>query len=163
MRFLGMSLVLVAAMFTITACNSKSSSSSDQSSATATTEASAAAESSPGSEASPEDTSGAEASAAPTTAANEIPTYPGATTQASGSSSNMSGSAAGSVMSSDDSFDKVYTWYQQHMPAGSEKSHMTSPVESAVFTIGDPGSGQTSVTITTQGAKTMITVAKVKM
>ena len=159
MRFLGMSLVLVAAMLTITACTSKSSSSSDQSSATATTEASAAADA----QASPEDTSGTEASAAPTTAANEIPTYPGATTQASGSSSNMSGSAAGSVMSSDDSFDKVYTWYQQHMPAGSEKSHMTSPVQSAVFTVGDPGSGQTSVTIATQGSKTMITVAKVKM
>jgi hypothetical protein len=49
------------------------------------------------------------------------------------------------------------------MPAGSEKSHVTSPVESAVFTVGEPGSGQTSVTITTSGGKTMITAAKVKM
>ncbi len=73
------------------------------------------------------------------------------------------GSAAGSVMSTDDSFDKVYQWYQQNMPAGSEKSHVTSPIESAVFMIGDPGQGQTSVTITTSGGKTMITSAKVKM
>jgi hypothetical protein len=49
------------------------------------------------------------------------------------------------------------------MPAGSEKSHVTSPVESAVFTVGEPGAGQTSVTITTSGGKTMINVAKVKM
>jgi hypothetical protein len=99
-----------------------------------------------------------------TAASGDIPSYPGATTQASGSS-NMSasgGSASGSVMTTDDSFDKVYTWYQQHMPAGSEKAHTTAPVESAVFTIGDPGQDQTSVTITTQGGKTMITVAHVK-
>jgi hypothetical protein len=48
------------------------------------------------------------------------------------------------------------------MPAGSEKSHMTSPVQSAVFIIGDPSSGQKSVTITTQGTKTMISIANVK-
>jgi len=67
------------------------------------------------------------------------------------------------VMTTDDSFDKVYTWYQQNMPAGSEKSHVTAPVESAVFTMGQPGQAQTSVTLTTSGGKTMITIAKVKM
>jgi hypothetical protein len=74
----------------------------------------------------------------------------------------MGTTASGSVMTTDDSFDKVYGWYQQHMPAGSEKSHMTSPVQSAVFIIGDPSSGQKSVTITAQGAKTMISIANVK-
>lgn len=146
MRFLSTSLVLVAAVMALTACNSKSSSSSssDQSSAAATEAASPAA-------------------SAAATAAGEVPTYPGAVTQASGSSSNMMGSAAGKVLSTDDSFDKVYSWYQQNMPAGSEKSHVTAPVQSAVFTIGESGKGQTSVTLSTQGSKTIITIARVKM
>jgi hypothetical protein len=149
MRFLSTSLAIIVAFVAITACNSKSSSSSDQSNAAATaaaTEAGAAA-----------------ASSSAPAAAGEAPSYPGAVTQASGSSSNMMGSAAGKVLMTDDSFDKVYTWYQQNMPAGSEKSHVTAPVESAVFTVGEPGKGQTSVTLTTSGGKTMITIAKVKM
>ena len=150
MRFLTSSLIIVAALVTVTACNSKSSSSSDQSNAAATSAASAAATEAP-------------SGAATSSAAGEVPTYPGAVTQASGSSSNMGSSAAGQVMTTDDSFDKVYSWYQQNMPAGSEKSHVTAPVESAVFTIGQPGQGQTSVTLTTSGGKTMISIAKVKM
>lgn len=109
---------------------------------------------------------GAAASAAPgstSSAVNGIPEYPGATMQASGNSSSMGSDAAGKVMSTADSFDKVYGWYQQKLPAGSERSHVTSPVESAVFTIGDVSSGQSSVTLTTQGGKTMITIAHVKM
>jgi hypothetical protein len=159
MRFLITSLAVALTLLTVTACNGKSSSDNTA------TESSAAA--------SPADNSGAAASTAPeesaspeasaSSAAGTIPTYPGATTQASGSSSGAMGSAAGTVMSSDDSFDKVYAWYQQNMPAGSEKSHVSSPVQSAVFTVGEPGTEQTSVTITTQGSKTMITVAKVKM
>ncbi len=144
MRFLGMSLVIVAAL-AMTACASKSSSNSTDQSNAATT---AAAES-----------NSPAASAAP---AGDIPSYPGAATQASGSSSNMGQSATGAVMTTDDSFDKVYAWYQQHMPAGAEKSHVTAPIQSAVFTIGDPGTDQTSLTITTSGAKTMITIAHVK-
>lgn len=150
MRLFTASLVIVAALLIASACNSKSSSSSstDQTNAAASPEASAA---------------GATNAAATTAAAGEVPSYPGAVTQASGSSSNMGSSAAGKVMTTDDSFDKVYQWYQQNMPAGSEKSHTTSPMNSAVFTLGEPGKGQTSVTITTQGSKTMITVAHVKM
>lgn len=141
MRFLTISLAVIAAL-AITACNSKSSSSTSSGTEQTTAAASAA----------PVDTSGAE---------GQIPTYPGATTQASGSSSNMGESASGTVMTTDDSFDKVYSWYQQHMPAGSEKSHVSAPIQSAVFTIGDPGN-QTSLTITTQGGKTMITIGHVK-
>jgi hypothetical protein len=152
MRLFTASLAVVAALLIASACNSKSSSSStDQTNAAA----SSAAETSP--EAS------AAGATATTAAAGEVPSYPGAVTQASGSSSNMGSSAAGKVMTTDDSFDKVYQWYQQNMPAGSEKSHTTSPMNSAVFTLGEPGKGQTSVTITTQGSKTMITVAHVKM
>jgi hypothetical protein len=145
MRYLGLSFI-IAALLTMTACSSKSSSnSSDQSNAAA----SSAAES-PG------------AAATSAVAAGEIPNYPGAATQASGSSNNMGQSASGSVMTTDDSFDKVYAWYQQNTPAGSEKSHTTSPIQTAVFMIGDPSRGQKSVTITTQGDKTMITIANVK-
>jgi hypothetical protein len=150
MRFLKMSLVVVAAALAITACASKSSS-NDQSQSSA--DASAAA--------SPADNT--PTTAASPAAAGEAPAYPGATTEASGSSSNMGQSSAGTVMTSDDSFDKVYAWYQKNMPSGSEKSHTTAPIESAVFMVGDPGSGQTSVTITVSGTKTMITTAKVKM
>jgi hypothetical protein len=150
MRFLKMSLVLVAATLVVTACASKSSSNDQSQSTEATTAASSAATT----------TDNTAASTAP---AGEAPAYPGATTQASGSNTSMGQSAAGTVMTTDDSFDKVYAWYQKNMPSGSEKSHTTAPVESAVFMVGDPGSGQTSVTITVSGNKTMITTAKVKM
>ena len=152
MRFLKMSLVLVAAALAITACASKSSSNDQsQSSAEATTAASSDAATT---------TDNSAATAAP---AGETPAYPGAVTEASGSNSSMGQTAAGTVMTTDDSFDKVYAWYQKNMPAGSEKSHTTAPVQSAVFMVGDPGSGQTSVTITVSNGKTMITSAKVKM
>ncbi|MGA2761040.1 MAG: hypothetical protein ABSF08_12070 [Candidatus Cybelea sp.] len=152
MRFLKMSLVLVAAALAITACASKSSSNDQsQSSAEATTAASSDAATT------------TDNSAATTAPAGEAPAYPGAVTQASGSNSSMGQTAAGTVMTTDDSFDKVYAWYQKNMPAGSEKSHTTAPVQSAVFMVGDPGSGQTSVTITVSNGKTMITSAKVKM
>lgn len=147
MRSFATSLIALAVALTIAGCGGKSASSdsgSDQS-ATASSASSSTASDSAG------------------TAVSQIPEYPGATTQAAGSGSNMGTDAAGKVMSTDDSFDKVYGWYQQKMPTGSEKSHVTAPVESAVFMIGDTGSGQSSVTLTAQGGKTMITIAHVKM
>lgn len=156
MRLFGLSLAVILAAFAVTGCTSKSSSSSsDQSSATAT----AAATDSGSTDSSDNASSSSDA------AGTQIPKYPGADTNASGSTTNgmNGGSAAGTVMSTSDSFDKVYAWYQQHMPAGSEKSHTTSPIESAVFTLGQAGSDQTSVTITTSSGKTMITIAHVKM
>ncbi len=159
MRYLSLTLAFVAATFAITACAGKSSSSaSDQTNAAATTSSDNSSDTSASTAPSAE----ASAAASPATG-GDVPTYPGATTQASGSSSNMGSSAAGTVMSTDDSFDKVYQWYQQNMPAGSEKSHVTAPVEGAVFTVGQPGQGQTSVTLSTSGGKTMITIAHVKM
>ena len=155
MRLLGLSLAVMLAAFAVSGCTSKSSSStSDQSSATAT-----AAATDSGAAAATDNSTSNDA------AGTQIPKYPGADTQASGSSSNgmNGGSAAGTVMSTSDSFDKVYAWYQQHMPSGSEKSHTTSPIQSAVFTLGEAGQDQTSVTITTSTGKTMITIAHVKM
>lgn len=152
MRFLKLSLIVALAL-AFTACSSKTSSNSSQTSGDqTTTESSAAASEAPSTE----------ASAAPSTATGQVPAYPGATTQYSGSSSSMGQSAGGTVMTTDDSFDKVYSWYQAHMPAGSEKAHVTAPVQSAVFTIGEMGSDQTSVSITVSGGKTMITIGHVK-
>lgn len=133
MRFINTSLVALVVALAITGCGSGKSSSSSDSSGDAGQKVS------------------------------EIPSYPGAVTQAAGSGSNMGTTAAGKVMSTGDSFDKVYGWYQQKLPGGSERSHVTSPIESAVFTIGDTSTGQSSVTLTTQGGKTMITIAHVKM
>lgn len=142
-------LALIAAvLIAMTACNGQSSSngssqsSGDQSSTTASSSSSTTATRS--------------------SSTGDIPDYPGASTEAAGSGSNMGQSASGKVLTTADSFDKVYAWYQAHMPPGSEKSHTTSPIDSAVFMIGDLSSGQKSVTITTQSGKTMITIADVK-
>jgi len=151
MRIFAISLILAA--LALPACSSKTSSSDSSSDQSASSSASAAPSTAE---------SAAEPSASAAGAMGSIPQYPGATTQYSGSSSNMGSSAAGTVMTTDDSFDKVYSWYQGHMPAGSEKTHTTAPVQSAVFTIGETSQDQTSVTITASGGKTMITVGRVK-
>lgn len=158
MRYFTMSLAVLAMALAVTGCSggkssSSDSGSSDQSSSTTSSASSNMASSTTGSS----DASGGASSV------GDIPAYPGAATDAQGSSSNMGRDAAGKVMSTSDSFDKVYSWYQQKMPSGSEKSHTDAPVQSAVFMIGDTSSGQTSVTLTTQGGKTMISIARVKM
>lgn len=94
----------------------------------------------------------------------KLPEYPGATKMASGASGmTAGGSAAGTVLSTNDAFGKVYKWYQDKMPKGAEKSHMTTAGgETAVFTMGEMGKDQQSVTITVAAGKTMITLAHVK-
>lgn len=146
MRYLCSPLVALAVALAVAGCaggKSSSDSSADQSSTTTASSATSAP--------------------ADATSQGEIPSYPGAATQAAGSGSNMGTTATGKVLSTGDSFDKVYSWYQQKMPSGSEKSHVDSPVQSAVFMIGDTSTGQSSVTLTTQSGKTIITIAKVKM
>jgi hypothetical protein len=93
-----------------------------------------------------------------------LPEYPGATKMASGASGMAAGgSAAGTVLSTSDPFAKVYKWYQDKMPAGSEKAHQTTAMgETAVFTVGEMGKDQQSVTLTATAGKTMITLAHVK-
>ena len=39
-------------------------------------------------------------------------------------------------MTTDDSFDKVYAWYQQHMPAGAEKSTSRRRFRAPSFPLG---------------------------
>jgi hypothetical protein len=151
MRYFSMPLVALAVALAITGCGGGKSSSSDSSSDRASASTSDSTNTT--------STSSDSASKA----VSEIPDYPGAETQAAGSGSNMGTDAAGKVESTSDSFDKVYGWYQQKLPSGSERSHITSPMQSAVFTIGEASTGQSSVTLTAQGGKTMITIAHVKM
>ena len=152
MRYLALSLA-VAAFLTVTACSGKSSSNSSDQSSSDQTNASAQAT--------------AEATAAATDAATspapgDVPSYPGAVTEASGSGTSMGGTTgSGTVMSTDDSFDKVYAWYQLHLPAGAEKTHTAQPA-TAVFTIGESGSELKSVTITAADGRTRITIGTVK-
>ncbi|HTU80650.1 MAG TPA: hypothetical protein VMF61_00885 [Candidatus Acidoferrales bacterium] len=157
MRWLTTTAIALLAAVSIAACsNSSNSAASDNASAdnSASMATSAAASTEPAAS-----SGGMEAENG-----GSVPSYPGATTQAAGSSSmNMGGGmASGKVLTTDDSFDKVYAWYQQNMPAGSEKAHTTTPVQSAVFTVGEAGKDQQSVTISVSGGKTMITIAHVK-
>lgn len=152
MRISALALACIAA-FALAACSAKSntSSSTTTSSDTGTTTSSSGMTASTGGGGGGAATSGS------------LPSYPGATQEASGTSSGMggAGSASGTVLSTSDSFDTVYHWYQSHMPAGSEKSHTSAAgMESAVFYIGNAGD-QRSVTITTNAGKTMITIAHV--
>jgi hypothetical protein len=101
--------------------------------------------------------SGNAAGSATTDDKTGLPLYPGATSAASGA--NGSGQA-GTVLTTDDSFDKVYAWYKDHMPAGSEKAKLSAGgMSSATFqTTGD--GGKQVVAITSQGGKTTISLAK---
>ena len=88
-----------------------------------------------------------------------LPIYPGATAN-EGSLSGKSAQGTGEivVLSSTDSFDKVYTWYKAHMPAGSEAMHMTTPAGAmAAFKLGkDTDKDQKNVTLTADKNKTSI-------
>jgi hypothetical protein len=164
MRFLANSMLAVLVAVAMTACSGGSSNSADNS-ASADNSGSAMSSSADNSAASPAaaDNSAAAAPGGNSAAASGPPSYPGAATSASGSSSSMAmGAASGKVLTTTDSFEKVYAWYQKNMPAGSEKSHMTTPVKSAVFTIGDTPDDMQSVTLSGTGGKTMIVIAHVK-
>jgi hypothetical protein len=79
------------------------------------------------------------------------PVYPGA------------GAVSGSAYSTSDSFDTVYAFYDKSLPAGSERSHVTAPQETAVFLVGS-GNDQLSVTVTKSPicCRTLIVFALVK-
>lgn len=169
MRFLTTSMMALVVAVAITGC-SGSSNSADNSATSAAADNSSAMTSSDNSatnSASTSDNSAATTAGDSANAANatgEIPTYPGAKTEAAGSNAmGGAGMAAGKVLSTADPFNTVYAWYQKNMPAGSEKSHMDAPVKTAVFMTGEAGKDQQSVTISVANGKTMITIAHVKM
>lgn len=157
MRLPTYALIAAMALVAVTGCSGKSSNDQNSSGSTdtsATAAASTDAVSSPAAEMT--------ATAASDAATGDVPSYPGATVQVSGTtgSAGSGQTATGKVLSTTDSFDDVYKWYQKNLPAGSEKAHITTPIESAAFTIGS-GKNVTSVSISTASGKTMITIAKV--
>jgi hypothetical protein len=159
MRFLTTSMMALVVAVAITGCSGGSSNSSDNSATSAATDNSATSAASDNSAA-----SSGSMSSGNSAPAGELPSYPGAKTEAAGSNAmGGAGTASGKVLSTADSFDKVYTWYQKNLPSGSEKSHMDTPIKSAVFMTGEAGKDQQSVTITVANGKTMITIAHVKM
>jgi hypothetical protein len=153
----------------LTGCSGKNS--NDQNAASSDASATAAA-SAPGDQSvtspAPEisATANAEASSNATAgsdAAGDLPSYPGASVQLAGTSADAGNGerTTGKVMSTSDSFDDVYHWYQKNLPAGSETVHLTAPVQTAAFTIKGSGKNETTVTISTAQGKTVITIAKV--
>jgi hypothetical protein len=95
--------------------------------------------------------SSARNAAMPVSAPSAAPVYPGA------------GAVSGSAYSTSDSFDTVYAFYNKSLPAGSERSHITAPQETAVFLVGS-GNDQLSVTVTKSPVccRTLIVFALVK-
>jgi hypothetical protein len=93
---------------------------------------------------------------APTDSKTNLPLYPNATSQASGASNGQ----AGTVLTTEDAFDKVYAWYKSKMPAGSEKAKLSAGgIDTVTFQV-DQSSGKGTVAITSQGGKTTITLAQ---
>lgn len=99
-----------------------------------------------------------------TNATTTAPVYPGAQLEAAGSNAGLgSAAASGKAYTTSDSFDTVYDWYKKNLPAGSEQSHVTSPMNAAVFAVGTVGD-RYGITVETSpiGGKTMIVIGHVK-
>jgi len=91
----------------------------------------------------------------------DVPVYPGASSESGGLSvQSNEGNQQIAMLTTSDSFDKVYDWYKNHMPAGSEKLHMTSGGSSmAQFAIGtETDKHFKSVMITQATGKTAIQI-----
>lgn len=133
------SALAIASLVVIAACSGKSSSSGG-SNASATAAATAMASS-----------------------ANEtVPQYPGATLQSATNPAAMARTnASGKIYVTTDSFDKVYAWYKQRLPAGTERRYVTQPAPNAAFVITEANNDQGSVNIAVFKGKTVITVAHI--
>ncbi len=70
-----------------------------------------------------------------------LPVYPGAEPSVGGSlaTSNKEGSSKILVLTTKDPFDKVYAFYKQNMPAGSELAHAAVGPHMATFQVGKDG------------------------
>lgn len=89
-----------------------------------------------------------------------LPLYPGSIPSEAGGLVTHSQQGTSQVISlnTKDSFDQVYNWYKQRMPAGSEQAHMSIPNGSvASFLLGKQNDAdQRSVMISQGGAKITI-------
>lgn len=91
-----------------------------------------------------------------------LPVYPGATPSKSGafSAQTKQGGAQIITLETADSFDKVYAFYRDKMPAGSEKMKVSVAGSSmATFQVGtDKDKSRKGVSLTTAQGKTEITL-----
>lgn len=90
------------------------------------------------------------------------PVYPGSAAAADNALNvtSKTGTAQMASFTTDDAFDKVYQFYKDKMPAGSEKMKMDSGGSSvAEFVAGEEKTGQTTVMITTKDGKTQILIS----
>ena len=94
-----------------------------------------------------------------------LPLYPGMIASQTGGMRvvDAAGTKHAVSLSTKDSFDKVYTWYKDHMPAGSEQLHMEQPQASiATFLIGKEGDrDQRSVQIQNDGKTTTVLLSRI--
>jgi len=89
-----------------------------------------------------------------------LPIYPGAQPNGNGSISGETAQGKSAILTMDttDPFDKVYAFYKDKMPAGSEKSHVSmAGNQMAMFEVPSSADKATkSVTLTGAGNKTNI-------
>jgi len=92
-----------------------------------------------------------------------VPLYPGATQNEDSGGYAMSGkegSAQVVVLTTGDSFDKVYAWYKAQLPKGAEKMKVASGgTDMAQFATGDKTNDQSSVMIESKNGKTQILIS----
>jgi hypothetical protein len=170
MQLRAVTFVLLSITIATSACAKSSSTAEEQSNAEATSAATAMTEASAAG-------SPAEAAASPAasvmaatpggaSAIQGIPVYPGAATQTTGgyNAGGGAGVQAVVVLSTDDSFDNVYAWYQQKLSGATSTVHIaTPPTPSATFMMAAPDNkGMTSVVIGTSNGKTTITISQMK-
>ena len=154
MRFLGMASALVATLALFTACAGKSS---DNNSTDNSAQPGASSSAMPAESAAP--------AGSPAAAPSGVPIYPGAVTQGSasynGGANANGGSVQTAVMTTNDSFDKVYAFYQKNLPAAMEMMHTsTPPTPGAAFVVADPNNkGHTTTVVIATGADGKVTIS----
>jgi hypothetical protein len=162
--------LLIGCILATAACTGKSSSSTtEQSNAMATATAAAG---SPAASMSAEATTAASAepgaAGTPAGATNEapagVPIYPGAVSQGSASFNGGSGANAGSMktmsLTTTDSFDKVYAFYQKSLPGAMEMMHTsTPPTPGAAFVVTDPNTKVNTTVVIAQGTDGKVNIA----
>jgi hypothetical protein len=92
-----------------------------------------------------------------------VPIYPGATAIEGGglNATTAEGSAQILVLTTNDAFTRVYSWYQAKLPAGSEKAHTSTADSSfASFEMAKNGDKEISaVELSTDNGKTQIAIS----
>lgn len=84
---------------------------------------------------------------------SDVPVYPGAIIVAAGPPVHTPVSnTQGKIMSTKDSFDKVFAWYKSKLPPGSDKARTKNlEIDAATFIVGDPNKNATTISLSSNG------------